>query len=95
VYAALAVILLALAAFSVLCVHAGSGAPDSSVGQQLKGFLYVGALALLGLALAVLLVGLLGNRSARAEGLAMFGCFTYAIYLLAAFVVVDRVSSRR
>jgi hypothetical protein len=86
--------LLALAAFSVLCVRTGRGAPEGSVSQQLTALLYVGAVALAGLALAVLLVGLLGNRSARAESLAMFGCFTYAIYLLAA-VVVDRVSSRR
>ena len=86
--------LLALAGFSVLCVHAGRGVAGGSVSQQLKGFLYVGAVALLGLALAVLLVGLLSERSAGAESLAIFGCFTYAIYLGAA-LVVDRVSSRR
>jgi hypothetical protein len=86
--------LLGLAVFSVLCAGAGGRRPHADVSQQLKGFLYVGAVALLAVALAVLLVGWLGNHPARAESLAMFGCFTYAIYLLAAFVV-DRMSSRR
>ena len=92
-YAAFAVILVALAAFSVACFHLGdvSGARASAPrALQLKGFLYVGAVALLGLALAVVVVGLVGDRTAPAEGLAVFGLFTYAVYLLAA-LVLDRV----
>jgi hypothetical protein len=93
VYAAFAVILVALAAFSVACFHLGvvpGAAAPPRRSQQLKGFLYVGAVALLGLALAVVVVGLVGGRRAPAEGLALFGLFTYALYLLAA-LVLDRV----
>jgi hypothetical protein len=38
--------------------------------------------------------GLLGDRTARAEGLAMFGLFTYTIYLLAALLLGRRLSRR-
>ena len=88
-YPALAVILLALAVFSVVATRRPQPASD-----QLKGFVYVGAVALVLLAVVVVVVGMVADRNARAEGLAIFGFFTYAIYLLAA-VLVDRVSSRR
>lgn len=93
VYAELAVILLALAAFSVLSFRVAE-APRGPRDQQLQGFLYVGAAAVTALAAAVILVGLLGNGSGRAESLAMFGFFTYAIYLAGA-LLLNRWAGRR
>ncbi len=82
-YLALAVILMVLAVFSVVAAHRPRPASD-----QLRGFVYVGAVALLGLAGAVIVVGIVADRAARAEGLAIFGFFTYAIYLAAAVLIV-------
>jgi hypothetical protein len=62
--------------------------------EQLKGFVYVGAAALALLAVAVILMGLFGNRSGRAEGLAVLGFFGYAAYLIAATVLLY-VTSRK
>ena len=78
--------MVALAVSSVLASRS-VGRRGRVVGDQLLGFVYVGAGAIVLLALVVLLVGLVDDRAARAEGLAMFGLFTYAIYLLAAFVI--------
>jgi hypothetical protein len=81
------VILVALAAFSLLSLHLSRRAVAGGVNEQLKGFLYVGAAALLALAVAVVVVGLLGDQGARAEGLAMFGFFVYALYLATALLL--------
>jgi hypothetical protein len=62
--------------------------------QQLQGFLYVGAGAVAALSLAVVVVGLLGDRAGRAESLAMFGFFTYALYL-AGTMLLYRMTTRR
>ncbi len=85
---ALAVILLAFAAFTVIVVrlrrpvratdHAheddGAGNPARRIDlEQLRGFVYVGAGALALLAIAVIAMGLFANRSGRAEGLAVLG----------------------
>jgi hypothetical protein len=96
VYVVLAVILTALAACSVLSYRLSGSRPagETAAGQQLKGFLYVGAVALVALAVAVLVSGLLDDRTARAEGLAMFGLFTYPLYLLAALLLARRLSRR-
>jgi hypothetical protein len=96
VYLAFAMLLLALAAFSLLAGRLAQGpVADRSAGsEQLRGFLFVGATALVALAFGVLGVGLLGDRTGRAEGLALFGFFTYAIYLLAAFVIVHLSAQR-
>ena len=97
---ALAVILLAFAAFTVIVVrlrHPASAADDPSEGspdagridnEQLRGFVYVGAGALALLAVAVILMGLFGNRTGRAEGLAVLGFFGYLAYLVAATLVL-------
>ena len=100
---ALAVILLAFAGFTVLVVRlrrqvgAADEPSDATVGadhvrridlDQLRGFVYVGAVALAFLAVAVILMGLFANRSGRAEGLAVLGFFGYAAYLGAATVVL-------
>jgi hypothetical protein len=103
VFWALAVILLAFAAFTVLVVRprrsiratdepneiAGAGDPAGRIDlEQLRGFVYVGAGALALLAIAVVAMGLFANRSGRAEGLAVLGFFGYAAYLVAAAVVL-------
>jgi hypothetical protein len=62
--------------------------------EQLRGFVYVGAGALVLLAVAVILMGLFWTRSGRAEGLAVLGFFGYAAYLIAATVVLY-VTSRK
>ena len=54
----------------------------------------MGAGALVLLALAVILMGLFGNRSGRAEGLAVLGFFGYAAYLVAAIVVLYLMSRK-
>ncbi len=94
---ALAVIVLAFAGFSVLVIRmpARTAIPAGPIDrEQLKGFVYVGAGALVVLAAAVVVVGLLGNRSARAEALAVLGLFGYGAYLVAAAVILY-VGNRR
>jgi hypothetical protein len=103
VFWALAVILLAFAAFTVIVVRlrrtvratdeandvTGGSSPGRRIDlEQLKGFVYVGAAALALLAVAVILMGLFANRSGRAEGLAILGFFGYAAYLGAATLVL-------
>jgi cytochrome b561 len=87
VYAALSVIVLSLAGFSALAARLSRA--SSRTREQLRGFLYVGAIALVVLAVAVVVVGLAGDRTAGAEGLAVFGLFTYALYLLAAYALLQ------
>ena len=90
-YAAFAVMLLALAGLSVgvLRVGARGSRPASpGVSDQLRGFLLVGAVALALWSVVVLVTGLVHERSARAESLAMLGFFTYALYLVAAVLVL-------
>jgi hypothetical protein len=109
VFWALAVILLAFAGFTVIVVRlrrpsratdepseaTTSTDPGRRIDpEQLRGFVYVGAGALVLLAVAVILMGLFGTRSGRAEGLAVLGFFGYAAYLIAATVVLY-VTSRK
>jgi hypothetical protein len=109
VFWALAVILLAFAGFTVIVVKRRRpvGATEDSTEvtsrpspgwridlEQLKGFVYVGAGALALLAIAVILMGLFGNRSGRAEGLAVLGFFGYAAYLAAAILVLYVMSRK-
>jgi NADH:ubiquinone oxidoreductase subunit 3 (subunit A) len=109
VFWALAVILIAFAAFTVIVIsllRPVRSADDSGESvetgnsprridrEQLKGFIYVGAVALLLLAVAVVLLGVLGDRSGRAEGLAVLGFFGYAAYLGAATLVLYVMSRR-
>ena len=106
---ALAVILLAFAGFTVLVVRlrrpvrAADKPLDATVHtdhgrridlEQLRGFVYVGAIALALLAVAVIVMGLFANRSGRAEGLAVLGFFGYVAYLLAAAVVLYLMSRK-
>lgn len=83
-YGALTVIVLALAGCSALTARA---APSSTGRQHVQAFLYVGAGALVLLAVAVIAVGVTASSSGRAEALAIFGCFTYVLYLLAALTL--------
>ena len=109
VFWALAVILLAFAGFTVVVVRLRRSVPaadgpseaTASAGQvrrfdldQLRGFVYVGAGALAGLAVAVILMGLFANRNGRAEGLAVLGFFGYTAYLATATLVLYVMSRR-
>jgi hypothetical protein len=97
VFWALAVILLAFAGFTVLVLarRPPTGVPDPRFDvDQLKGFVYVGAVALTGLAVAVVVVGLVAAPNGIAEGLAVLGFFGYLLYLVAAAVVLF-VAARR
>jgi hypothetical protein len=109
VFWALAVILLAFAGFTVIVVRlrrpvratdhahkdAGAGNPARRIDlEQLRGFVYVGAGALALLAIAVVSMGLFANRSGRAEGLAVLGLFGYAVYLVAATVMLYVISRK-
>jgi hypothetical protein len=97
VYWALAVILVAFAGFTVLVLsrRRPTGVPDPRFDvDQLKGFVYVGAAALAGLAVAVVIVGLVAAPNGIAEGLAVLGFFGYLLYLVAAAVVLF-VAARR
>ena len=88
---ALAVILLAFAGFTVLVMwrRRPSPVPDPRFDvDQLKGFVYVGAGALAGLAVAVVIVGIVAAPNGVAEGLAVLGFFGYLLYLVAATVVL-------
>ena len=71
---ALAVILLAFAGFTVLVLRrrqpGGLTDPRFDI-DQLKGFVYVGAGALAGLAVAVVIVGLVARPNGIAEGLGL------------------------
>ncbi|HZL74444.1 MAG TPA: hypothetical protein VFB83_03630 [Propionibacteriaceae bacterium] len=106
---ALAVILLAFAGFTVIVVSLrrpsrATAEPSETTTstnpgrridpEQLRGFVYVGAGALVLLAVAVILMGLFGTRSGRAEGLAVLGFFGYAAYLVAATLVLYATSRK-
>ena len=91
VYWALASILIAVATFSAGVAllprrAAVRGWTFDSV--QLRGFLYVGAGAMVLLALVVILLGLTRSNSGVAEALAVLGFFGYALYLGAAALIV-------
>jgi hypothetical protein len=97
VFWALALILVAVAAFSALVARLPrrAGAGEWTIDRdQLRGFLYVGAGALLLLAIAVIVAGLVAARTGVAEALAVLGFFGYALYLLAA-ALITLLSRRR
>ena len=107
---ALAVILIAFASFTVTVVSLrrpvrttqdsnqslDMATPQRRIDlEQLKGFIYVGAVALTLLAIAVIAMGLFANRSGRAEGLAVLGFFGYVAYLGAATLMLYVMSRKR
>jgi hypothetical protein len=97
VFWALALILLALAGFSVLVIRMRRPTANSDTRfdvEQLKGFVYVGAAALALLAIAVVIVGLVSGPSGRAEALAVLGFFGYGLYLGSAAAVLFVMSRR-
>ena len=94
---ALATILLAYAAFStvIMARRPARTTPSPSVdAEQVKGFVYVGAAALVLLAIAVVTLGLVSAGSGRAEGLTVLGFLGYALYMGAAAGVVWFMSRR-
>ena len=90
-------ILLAFAGFTVLVMRRRQPSPASDAHldlDQLKGFLSVGAAALAGLAVAVVVVGLVAAPNGVAEGLAVLGFFGYLLYLVAATVILYLAAHR-
>jgi hypothetical protein len=91
VFWALALILVAVAAFSigVALLPRRSNAPSRVFEPvQLRAFLYVGAGALILLAIAVIIIGMTDDRTGVAEALAVLGFFGYALYLGAAVLII-------
>ena len=96
---ALAVILLTFAAFSVLVIRrrrpAQAYGPSSRLDvDQLKGFVYVGAVVLALVSVTVITTGLIDAGSGRAEALAVLGFFGYALYLLASAAALYLMARR-
>ena len=89
-YPVLAVLLLALAAATVLVIRRRG----ARVSEEALGFGYVGAAGLAVLAVAVVVVGRVAVVPGRAEGLALLGLGTYVVYLLAAWAVVRFIGRR-
>jgi hypothetical protein len=97
VYAAFALLIAAFAGFSVLVLRRRPADQRSEPGldvEQLKGFIYVGAVALLMLALTVVIVGVAMGHTGRAEAIGVLGFFGYALYLTAATVVLYVMARR-
>jgi uncharacterized membrane protein len=96
VFWALAVILVAVAGFTVLVTFRHRPAAYGRLLDldQLRGFVYVGAGALGLLALAVIVLGLLDDGNGRAEAVAVLGFFAYAVYLAAAGVITYAMARR-
>ena len=85
----LALVLLALAAFTVIVVRRPATARGPRLDRdQLLGFTYVGAGGLSLVAVAVLVLGALSPTSARAESVAVLGLFGYLLYALAALAIL-------
>ncbi len=85
----LAVVLLALAAFTVMVVRRSATARGPMLDRdQLLGFTYVGAGGLTLVAVAVLVLGALAPTSARAESVAVLGLFGYLLYSLVALAIL-------
>lgn len=86
----LALILVAVAGFSVLVVRrrrARAGEPGGIDLDQLGGFVLVGAAALVLLSVAVVVLGLLRPDRGTAESVAVLGLLVYGVYLTAAGVI--------
>ena len=95
---ALAVILVAFAAFSAFVLARRPAGPTTSRRldlDQARGFVYVGSATLVMLAAGVVVVGLMSTRSGRAEAIAVLGFFGYVLYLLAAVGVLWFLSRRQ
>jgi protein-S-isoprenylcysteine O-methyltransferase Ste14 len=97
VFWALAVILVAFAAFSAFVLARRPAGPTSHRLDldQVRGFVYVGSATLVMLAAGVVVVGLMSTRSGRAEAIAVLGFFGYVLYLLAAVGVLWFLSRRQ
>ena len=93
---ALAVILVAVAGFTVVVArrHRPTAYGLALDLEQLRGFVYVGAVALVLLAVSVVVLGLVDDRSGSAEAVAIVGLFVYGVYLSAAGVITYATARR-
>jgi hypothetical protein len=93
VFVTLAVILLAVAGFTVLVLRRTRGR-TSPMREQLESFGYLGAGALALIAAMVLVLGLAGVGGGKPELLGMVGLFAFVVYLGIAYVVAQLVARR-
>ncbi len=94
-YLALAVLLLALGAFTTVVV--GRIRPDPRRRpnlEQLRGFCFVGAIGVGLVAVAVLTLGLVLGNARLADGVALLGLFGYLAYQLATLVIITWPAGR-
>lgn len=94
-YLPLAVLLLALGAFTALVVaRIKPGRQPQAKLDQLRGFGYVGAVGVGLVAVAVLILGLVARNPRLADGVALLGLFGYLAYQLAALVIITWPAAR-
>jgi hypothetical protein len=93
VYPVLAVILLAVAGFTVVVLRRSRG-NASAVRSQLESFGYLGAGALALVAATTLVIGLAGVPGGTAELVAMVGFFAFVLYLGIAYVAATVIARR-
>ena len=91
----LAGLLLALAGFTAAVVHRSAGRAGPRLDtDQLRGFCYVGAAALVLVAVVVVIVGVVRPGTGMAEGTALLGFFGYVVYLGVTAVVLGWTARR-
>lgn len=94
-YIALAVLLLALGAFTAVVVVRIRPDPHRQAHlEQLRGFCYVGAIGVGLVAVVVLILGQVMRNTQLADGVALLGLFGYVTYLLAALVIITWPAGR-
>jgi hypothetical protein len=93
VYPVLALMLLAVAGFTVLVIRRSSRVSEAG-GLHLESFGYVGAAVMLIMAGVVVVVGVLADQAASAEALAMVALFAFVLYMLVAYAITGYLSRR-
>jgi hypothetical protein len=93
VYGVLALILFAVAGFTLLVLRRARGG-TSLAHSQLESFGYLGAGALALVAAAVLVLGLAGVSGGAPELLAMIGMFAFVLYQGVAYAVAGLIRRR-
>lgn len=92
-YPVLALMVLAVAGFTVVVIRRSGGGPEAR-GLHLESFGYVGAAVMVIMAGVVVVVGALADRAAVAEALAMVALFAFVLYMLVAYVITGYLSRR-
>jgi hypothetical protein len=94
VYVVLAVLLVALGGFTAVVASRVRPDPGRLRLEQLRGFCYVGAVAVGVLGVAVVILGWVTRDGRLAESVALLGFFGYLVYQLAALVIITWPAGR-